>query len=126
MLLTFNRIVALRISVARFSTMPRKRASVAIDSVAPSTNVPPITVTPPKRNTSQPTKRKASNPPKTPTKRVASHSVLEAPEDRAASPDEGESQNTDLDDGDQATQARLPAVNSDILPLPWKGRLGYA
>lgn len=51
---------------------------------------------------------------------------MEAPGDREASPDEGESQNPDLDSSDQATQPRKPSVNSDILPLPWKGRLGYA
>ena len=73
------------------------------------------------------TKRKASTQSPAPVlKRAASSMVLEAAEDREASPDEGESQNSELDDGDQATQKRLPAVNSDILPLPWKGRLGFA
>ena len=72
-------------------------------------------------------KRKASTPsPKPMLKRAASSAVLEAAEDREASPDEGESQNSELDDSDQATQKRQPAVNSDILPLPWKGRLGFA
>jgi hypothetical protein len=72
-------------------------------------------------------KRKASTASATPVlKRAASSAVLVAPEGREASPDEGESQNSELDDGDQATQKRLPAVNSEILPLPWKGRLGFA
>jgi UV DNA damage endonuclease len=69
-------------------------------------------------------KRKISNPsPTSKLKRVASSAVLEAPEDKEASLDEGE---TSLENGDQAAQARLPAVNSEILPLPWKGRLGFA
>jgi hypothetical protein len=73
------------------------------------------------------TKRKASTSSPAPAfKRAASSMVLEAAEDRETSPDEGESQNSELDDRDEATQKRLPAVNSDILPLPWKGRLGFA
>jgi UV DNA damage endonuclease len=60
-------------------------------------------------------------------KRKPQSAVVENPEDRQASPDEAESQNDELgNDGVQATQVRQPAVNSPHLPLPWKGRLGYA
>lgn len=31
----------------------------------------------------------------------------------------------ELVEGADATGKRAPAVNSDVLPLPWKGRLGY-
>jgi len=60
-------------------------------------------------------------------KRKAQSAVVENLEDRQASPDEAEAQNPELGDDDyQTTQARQPAVNSSIQPLPWKGRLGYA
>lgn len=101
--------------------MPRKWSLVLNDS---NTKLPPP-ITPAKRQSSTKrtlgAKRKAL--PKLTLKRPASSAGLEAPEDGEASPDEGELQNPELDD---ATQARQPAINSDILPLPWKGRLGFA
>jgi hypothetical protein len=69
------------------------------------------------------TKRKAL--PKPNLKRAAPFAVFEATEDKVSA-DEGESQNPQLDDDDQSSHSRQPAVNSDILPLPWKGRLGFA
>ena len=73
------------------------------------------------------TKRKASSlSPKPLLKSAASSGVLEGLEDIEAVPIVRESQSPELDDGDQATQKRQPAVNSAILPLQWKGRLGFA
>jgi UV DNA damage endonuclease len=72
------------------------------------------------------TKRKSSSISTEEPVQNLSSTVIEAPEAREASPDEAESQNPDLDDGDQAAQTRQPAVNSDVLPIPWKGRLGFA
>ena len=124
----------------KLATMPRKRSSIQNGAIyaRPSTPARVLSPTPSpplekfsKRQYStrviSGTKRNASTQSPGPAlKRAASSMVLEAAEDREASPDEGESQNSELDDGDQATQKRLPAVNSDILPLPWKGRLGFA
>ena len=128
----------LRIPV--LSAMARKRILIP-NGVAVSTTAEMSTVTPPpppslpnppaKRKistrTTSGTKRRTSliSPEPVSVKRLSS-TVIEAPQDREASPDEGESQNPDLDDGDHAAQARQPAVNSDILPIPWKGRLGFA
>lgn len=108
--------------------MPQKRKAVSNSSNnAPATKLqirasslsPPVI--PPKRQSSTKsisrTKREAL--PKTNLKRVTSSAVLEVS-------DEGESQNPEFDDGDQSSQTRQPAVNSDVLPLPWKGRLGFA
>ena len=119
--------------------MPRKRSAVQNGSISTSVStkeailpIPsPPPSKPPKRQSSARTlsgiKRKASNPASMPPlKRATSSAILEATEDRGASPDEGESRNPELDEGDQATQKRQPAVKSDILPLPWKGRLGFA
>jgi len=124
--------------------MPRRRAIANGAIEATPATKPPASETSPKANhavstipappsrklssrNASGTKRKASPPTDSPTlKRNISSAVIEAAEAREASPDEGESQNPDLDSSDQATQPRQPAVNSDILPLPWKGRLGYA
>jgi hypothetical protein len=115
--------------------MPRNRSAVQNGSTeSPATKFSKIRTTsaprqtPPKTQSSTEsisgTKRKISNPsPKPKLKRASSSAVLEAAEDKEATPDEGESQNPYLDN---SNQARLPAVNSDILPLPWKGRLGFA
>jgi hypothetical protein len=118
--------------------MARKRVLIP-NGVAVSTTAETAAITPPPSLPNLPAKRKISTRTTSGTKhkpsptspeavsvKQLSSTFLEAPEDREASPDEGESQNPDLDDGDQAAQARQPAVNSDILPIPWKGRLGFA
>ena len=137
----FFRIAGALIRTARFSTMPQKRAvansaavkislsskpvSTTRNAIATMPPLPPARKTPARRFSG--TKRKALPLTELPaSKRNASSAVIEAAEAREASPDEGESQNPDLDSSDQATQPRQPAVNSNILPLPWKGRLGYA
>jgi UV DNA damage endonuclease len=120
------------------SIMARKRMLLP-NGVAVSTTAETSTVTPPPSSPNPPAKRKISTRTTSGTKRKPSllssepasvkppsSTVIEASENREASPDEGKSQNPDLDDGDQAAQTRHPAVNSDILPIPWKGRLGFA
>jgi UV DNA damage endonuclease len=130
----FFRVPSAIIRVPRLSTMPRKRA---LANGAVENAPPPKPTSPTSRPSPSPmhkasrsvsgTKRKASPSTESPPlNRNISSAVLEAAEAREASPDEGDSQNPDLDSSDQATQARQPAVNSEILPLPWKGRLGYA
>jgi UV DNA damage endonuclease len=104
-------------------------ANMSMKAISPTPSSPRLKPT--KRQSStrtvSGTKRKALSLSPTPVlKRAASSAVQEAVEDREASLDEGESQNPELDDGEQATQKRQPVVNSDILPLPWKGRLGFA
>lgn len=136
--IVFRRFVQSSYRLLRPLEMPRKRsafqngsatADMATKAISPIPSPPQSKSA--KRQSSTTAisgaKRKApSQSPKPVLKRAASSAVLEAVEDREASPDEGESQNPELDDGDQATQKRRPAVNSDILPLPWKGRLGFA
>jgi hypothetical protein len=131
-------------SPPRFFTMPRKAITAPTSTRQPHTSrqksivastssvseLAPSPVIPSKRQLSitSETKRKARNSAPAALKRAASTTVLDAVVGsvRQASPDEGESQNPDLDDAGQAIQPRQPAVNSDILPLPWKGRLGFA
>jgi len=126
----------LRLAFYRGLVMPRKRAVLngTIETAAASSTITanPTTPTPLSNASTEKvsgTKRKAkSPPPKADANQssLSSATVLEDPADRDASPDSRESENVDLDSSDQATQLRQPAVNSDILPLPWKGRLGYA
>jgi hypothetical protein len=114
---------------ARPPRASRKSSNVASPTtIANSSELTPPPIIPNKRQPSTigATKRKARSLATPALKRAASSTVLEAEVDRQTSPDEGESQNSDLDDATQATQPRQPAVNSDILPLPWKGRLGFA
>ncbi|KAI9828091.1 MAG: UV-damage endonuclease [Thelocarpon impressellum] len=62
--------------------------------------------------------------------RVASSRVKDEPQDEQKAQDpEAEADDEDiLDDVEEVQEAasRPPPVNSDYLPLPWKGRLGYA
>src|SRR5579862_433948 len=106
--------------------MPRKH--VLVNGIAATTSpaLPAQKRKASKKQVSE-TKRKARSPTLDPIKRaISTATVLEDPTDRDASPDARESENPDLHSSDQAVQPRQPAVNSTVLPLPWKGRLGYA
>lgn len=127
----------LRLFTSLHLTMPRKPAAakgflgMATSSITPP-HSPPRQISNSKRQSSRQkasgTKRKALSVSTEPVKRsgLSAASVLEDPADHDASPDSRESENPELDSSDQATQLRQPAVNSELLPLPWKGRLGYA
>lgn len=49
----------------------------------------------------------------------------ELPEDWEPPPDGEEDVNEDAPELAERGAKRAPAINSDFLPLPWKGRLGY-
>ena len=53
--------------------------------------------------------------------------ILKAKHSKRKALDDGNNLPDDVDDSVPLTSAisRPPAVNSDYLPLPWKGRLGY-
>jgi hypothetical protein len=116
------------------SAMPRKQGAGVKGSMDPLPSSLPTLASeyiPRKRRASSKhilaaTSKMPRVPPKPPLKRTAPSIALVAPEDRKASSYKNESQNPNLDDTTQTAQARKPLVNSDILPLPWRGRLGYA
>ena len=117
--------------------MPRKRTAVkdslgrAVSSIT-RPHSRPRQISNSKRQSSRQkasgTKHKALSVSPEPVKGSAltAASVLEDPADRDASPDSREFENPELDSSDQASQLRQPAVNSELRPIPWKGRLGYA
>ena len=85
---------------------------------SPDSDSPPAE---PRTNTKRPRKTNATPPSKTTSAKKGAAVKVEV----VAEPEADEEADLDEAEDVQAAASRPPAVNSDYLPLPWKGRLGY-
>lgn len=102
------------------------------ESGSPLSDVPEIAVEPPKkkRNTKKPAEKKSTV---TTTKEDVSEAAAKAiPAKKTPAKESNGMEDPEADGEEEADEeevkealSRPPPVNSDYLPLPWKGRLGY-